>query len=86
MSFDGLAHNDSRRLFRVAVGCLGEYDWHLWADHRRCAVTAALASQPATVTEVPLGATSRQSARNIADLISSFILCEPLQSGAPATH
>src|SRR4030081_292029 len=29
MSFDGLAHNDSRRLFRVAVGCLGEYDWHL---------------------------------------------------------
>ena len=23
MSFDGLAHNDSRRLFRVAVGCLG---------------------------------------------------------------
>ena len=31
MSFDGLAHNDSRRLFRVAVGCLGEYDWHLRA-------------------------------------------------------
>ena len=22
MSFDGLAHSDSRRLFRVAVGCL----------------------------------------------------------------
>src|SRR2546423_11207682 len=31
MSFDGLAHHDSRRLFRVAVGCLGEYDWHLRA-------------------------------------------------------
>ncbi len=31
MSFDGLAHNDSRRLFRVAVGCLGEHDWHLRA-------------------------------------------------------
>ena len=31
MSFDGLAHNDSRRLFRVAVGCSGEYDWHLRA-------------------------------------------------------
>jgi hypothetical protein len=31
MSFDGLAHNHSRRLFRVAVGCLGEYDWHLRA-------------------------------------------------------
>jgi hypothetical protein len=31
MSSDGLAHNDSRRLFRVAVGGLGEYDWHLRA-------------------------------------------------------
>jgi hypothetical protein len=31
MSFDGLAHNDSRRLFRVAVGCLGEYDWQVHA-------------------------------------------------------
>ena len=31
MSFDGLAQNDSRRLLRVAVGCLGEYDWHLRA-------------------------------------------------------
>src|SRR3712207_1544763 len=31
MSFDGLAHNDSRRLFRGGVGCLGEYDWHLRA-------------------------------------------------------
>jgi hypothetical protein len=26
MSFDGLADNDSRRLFGVAVGRLGEYD------------------------------------------------------------
>jgi hypothetical protein len=31
MSFDGLAHNDSRRLFRVAVGCLGDHDWYLRA-------------------------------------------------------
>jgi hypothetical protein len=31
MSFDELAHNDSRRLFRVAVGCLGEDNWHLRA-------------------------------------------------------
>jgi len=43
MSFDGLAHNDSRRLFRVAVGCSGEYDWHLravllaiWPARRWC--------------------------------------------------
>ena len=31
MSFDGLADNDSRRLFRIAFGCWGEYDWHLRA-------------------------------------------------------